>query len=362
MNEPVRIHDDRSAPAYSIPRASEGPLLPTRASSKRAEAAGLDALEPLAPAEPRPLPTIEDFIAAPAADPVPASSGSRARLRRLSGGLIRLGPGRAEREHAERINRVQRNLQGPKTIAVVNPKGGSHKTTASLLLAATFGIHRGGYVLAWDANESRGTLGWRAVHPSHQRTSIDLLRDLDHFADPQTARIGDLDNYVRSQGTSQFDVLASDEEPGSDTVVDAASFGELHGMLTRFYRLVVLDTGTNMRAPAWEAAVRRADQLVIVSTMHEDAGASAAWLADSLRRRGMEEKVRSAVTVLSDDGGSDPEVQAQLHRHFGSLTRGVLEVPFDEALLRGGRVDVRALHPGTLDAWLAVAATVADGL
>jgi hypothetical protein len=66
--------------------------------------------------------------------------------------------------------------------------------------------------------------------------------------------------------------------------------------------------------------------------------------------------------VLSDDGGSDPEVQAQLHRHFGSLTRGVLEVPFDEALLRGGRVDVRALHPVTMDAWLSVAATVADGL
>ena len=174
---------------------------------------------------------------------------------------------------------------------MVNPKGGAHKTTATVLIAATFGVHRGGYTLAWDNNETRGTLGWRAQPTQHTNTAVNLLTDLERFDDATRSRVGDLDHYVRSQGSAQFDVLASDEDPAAAADIDADAFRRLHATLTRFYRVLVIDTGNNMRASNWEAAVKAADQLVIISTVREDTAASAAWLIDGLRSRLYEDKI-----------------------------------------------------------------------
>jgi MinD-like ATPase involved in chromosome partitioning or flagellar assembly len=258
---------------------------------------------------------------------------------------------------------VQRSLRGPRTIVVVNPKGGAHKTTAAMLLAATFGIYRGGYTLAWDNNETRGTLGWRAVPGRHTNTAVDLLNDLDRFTDPQQSRVGDLDNYVRSQGSAQFDVLASDEDPGASASIDAAAFSSLHATLSRFYRVLVVDTGNNMRAANWLAAVEAADQLVIVSTVREDTAASAAWLVDGLLAKGFDDKVAEAVTVLSAPARAiDRELAERLHAHFGRLTRSVVDVPHDPHLVSGGPISFGMLAPTTQEAWLDATAVVADGL
>ena len=70
-------------------------------------------------------------------------------------------------------------------------------------------------------------------------------------------------------------------------------------MLSRFYRVLVIDTGNNMRASNWQAAVAAADQIVVVSTVREDTAQSAAWALDALRATGHDEAVRRAVTVLS---------------------------------------------------------------
>jgi len=261
------------------------------------------------------------------------------------------------------VDSVRRNLDGPRTIVVVNPKGGAHKTTSALLLAATFGIHRGGYTLAWDNNETRGTLGWRSEHGQHSNTAVDLLRDLPKFTDLGVVRVGDLDNYVRSQGTSQFDVLASDEDAASAASVDAVAFTALHRTLSRFYRVIVIDTGNNMRASNWQAAMAAADQLVIVSTVREDTAQSAAWAIDALRATGHEEVVQHAVTVLSaPEPKVDRLLRKRLHQHFGALTRAVIDVPHDRRLIQGGPIDYAGLAPETREAWLRVAATVAEGL
>ncbi|MDF2442025.1 MAG: hypothetical protein JWR01_228, partial [Subtercola sp.] len=311
------------------------------------------------------LPTLDDFLQSRPAAPVgPATTGWQGTIRRLTGGLLSPIPSAAELGHRDAVSRVQRSLRGPRTVAVINPKGGAHKTTATLLLAATFGTHRGGSTLAWDNNETRGTLGWRAQPARHQNTAVDLLRDLDRFNDIRNARMGDLDNYTRAQGSTQFDVLASDEDAAASSTIDAAAFNELHTMLARFYRVMVIDTGNNMRASNWEAALDAADQLVIVSTIREDTAASAAWLVDGLREKGHEEKVRQAVTVLASPSvkGADQQLSRRLHGHFASLTRAVLDVPHDPALVDGGTLNFDALSPATREAWLHVTATVADGL
>jgi MinD-like ATPase involved in chromosome partitioning or flagellar assembly len=309
-------------------------------------------------------PTLNDFLQSRPAAPVgPATMGWQGTVRRLTGGLIAPSPSPFELGHRDAVDRVQRSLRGPRTVVVINPKGGAHKTTATLLLAATFGTHRGGSTLAWDNNETRGTLGWRAVPARHQNTAVDLLRDLDRFNDVRNAQLGDLDNYVRAQGSTQFDVLASDEDAKASSTIDATAFNELHSTLSRFYRVIVVDTGNNMRASNWEAALDAADQVVIVSTIREDTAASAAWLVDGLHEKGHAEKVRNAVTVLAAPSKvADAQLNRRLHGHFASLTRAVLDVPHDPALVDGGTLNFDALAPATREAWLQVTATVADGL
>ena len=313
---------------------------------------------------PTALPTLTDLMSdRPSPALGPAELGWQAAVRRWTGGLIKPAPGAVEMLHRQSIASVQRSMSGPRTIAVINPKGGAHKTTATMLLAATFGIHRGGYTLAWDNNETRGTLGWRGVQARHTNTAVDLLDDLDRFNEPSRSRVGDLDNYVRSQGSSQFDVLASDEDAAASANIDAEAFQRLHSTLSRFYRIMIIDTGNNMRASNWVAAVEAADQLVIVSTVREDTAASAAWLLDGLRARGFGDKIAQAVTLLSAPSQQpDEQLNKRLHRHFSQLTRQVVDVPHDSALVDGGTINFDALAPATREAWLRAAACVAEGL
>ncbi len=336
-----------------VPTAIE-PDAPTRAGT-RAERRSSDGTS---------LPTLDDLLAArhPAHEG-PAEQGWQHTVRRLTFGSVSPRPGAAERRRRSQVEAVRRTFDGPRTIVVVNPKGGAHKTTATMLLASSFGLSRGGYTLAWDNNETRGTLGWRSSHGDHTRTAVDLLRALPDLTQRGTVRIGDLDAFVRTQQDQQFDVLASDESSASVASVDAASYRALHDVLSQFYRVLVVDTGNNMRASNWQAAVESADQLVVVSTLREDTAQSAAWALDALRATGQEDLVRQAVTILSfPEPKVDKDLRTRLRSHFGALTRAVVEVPHDKALVAGGPIAYSSLRPGTQDAWLRATAVVADGL
>ncbi|WP_371030167.1 chromosome partitioning protein [Pseudoclavibacter sp. JSM 162008] len=309
-------------------------------------------------------PTLADLLADKQAAPeAPAQQGWRSALRVGTGGLIKLGPGEAERIKRDEIRRVQRQFDGSRTVVVMNPKGGAHKTTATLMIAATFGEIRGGYTLAWDNNETRGTLGWRSHPGSHRNTAVDFLRQLPRFEVSGGATIADVDRFVRPQGDAQFDVLASDDDAASAAIIDAEAFSRMHRTLSRFYRVLVVDTGNNMRASNWEAALDVADQLVIVSTAREDTAASAAWLADGLRERGFGDKLENAVTILSSPSAKeDQALTVRLRHHFERLTRAVVEVPYDQAFVGGGELSVSSLKPATRDAWRTATAAIAERL
>ncbi|QYF96731.1 chromosome partitioning protein [Microbacterium sp. PAMC21962] len=312
----------------------------------------------------RATPTVDDLLNSRADRARPrATEGWRGAIRRLTGGAISPRPGKAEQSRLDRERLVQRRLDAPRTIVVLNPKGGAHKTTSTLLLATTFGTQRGGATLAWDNNETRGTLGWRAQHAPHHRTAVDLLDDLDRFTTPDRASLAALDTYVRTQVDARFDVLASDEDAAASSTIDAAGFDRLHDVLSRYYRLLIVDTGNNMRASNWVAAVAAADQLVIVSTVREDTAASAAWLLDGLREKGFDHKIDEAVTILAAPSAKpDRKLADRLERHFAQVTAEVVHVPFDAALVDGGPIDFDALSPESRDAWLTVAASIARRL
>ena len=367
---PFSTVDDRPAreePAVSASAAPQdaAPMptpTPTPAPALRSDLARRESAQrdPIA----RAAPTVEDLLNSRADRAKPrATEGWQGAIRRATGGAISPRPGKAEQSRLDRERTVQRRLDGPRTIVILNPKGGAHKTTSTLLLAATFGTQRGGATLAWYNNETRGTLGWRAQNAPHHRTAVDLLEHLDSFAEPSQASLAALDTYVRTQVDARFDVLASDEDAAASSTIDAAAFDRLHGVLSRYYRLLIVDTGNNMRASNWVAAVAAADQLVIVSTVREDTAASAAWLLDGLREKGFDHKIDEAVTILAAPSAKpDRKLAERLERHFAQVTGDVVHVPFDAALVDGGPIDFDALSPETRDAWLSVAASIAQRL
>jgi MinD-like ATPase involved in chromosome partitioning or flagellar assembly len=313
----------------------------------------------------QPSVTATDFLdrRADAAEDGPATWGWRGRVTRWSGGVMhpRMGPSERSYLRARRI--IQRDFDGPRTVVFVNPKGGAAKTTGVLAAGYTFGTVRGGGVIAWDNNETRGTLGIRGTRGSHRNTTRELLEDLERFSDVYQSRIGDLGAFVRSQGDAHFDVLASDERPDVTGMIRASDFSAVHRLLQRFYRVILVDTGNNMRAENWLAAAEAADLLVVTSTVREDTGYSGLWMLDALADAGYADLQRKTLTVLSDPS---PVVDADLARDLTAVyeqrTRAVYRVPYDPALVSGSVVPYSQLSEETRRCWLEATAAIAEAL
>uniref|UniRef100_UPI003570BF53 MinD/ParA family ATP-binding protein n=1 Tax=Virgisporangium aurantiacum TaxID=175570 RepID=UPI003570BF53 len=309
------------------------------------------------------IPTAEEFARrreVRPSNPV-ATMGMRGVLRRSTFGLVRPGPGRREQEHRHLIETIRRNFGGLRQVTVVNPKGGAGKTVAVLLLSMTFGQSRGGYILAWDNNETQGTLGMRATQDFHSRTVRDLMRDLDHFQGAH-GRVGDLSQYVRSQGEGMFDVLASDESATAGEMLTAMSFGDLREVVSRFYKLIFVDTGNNVRAENWQAAIDATDQLVVTMSARNDSAETAARMLDHLEQNGRNRLVRQAVTVVSMPPSRRDLDIPSITRHFSARTRTVMLAPYEKLIDSGEPIRYAQLSAPTRLAWLRIGAAVAEGL
>ncbi|QSR26701.1 hypothetical protein CFH99_13800 [Nocardioides aromaticivorans] len=322
---------------------------------------------PPAPAhvEPRRFMSATDFLDRRDNDkqPGPATWGWRGRVRRWSGGLVKPAMGAKERAWEADRALIQKDFDGPRTIAFVNPKGGAAKTTGVLAAGYTFGTVRGGGVIGWDNNETRGTLGIRGARSAHRNTTRELLEDVERFKDVYQSRIGDLGAFVRSQGDAHFDVLASDERPDVTGVIHAKDFAEVHALLERFYRIILVDTGNNLRAENWLAAAEAADLLVVTSTVREDTGYSGLWMLDALQDAGYENLKYKTVTVLSDPSPKvDEGLARDLTQVYEQRTRGVYRVPYDPALVSGSVVPYGELSAATRRAWLRACAGMAAAL
>jgi MinD-like ATPase involved in chromosome partitioning or flagellar assembly len=317
------------------------------------------------PEEPRRFMTATDFLDRRDGEKElgPANWGWRGRVRRWSGGLIKPRMGAKEQVHEEARHAIQKDFDGPRTIAFINPKGGAAKTTGVLAAGFTFGTVRGGGVVAWDNNETRGTLGIRGTRSSHRNTTRELLEDLERFKDVYQSRIGDLGAFVRSQGDAHFDVLASDERPDVTGMIRAEDFKEVHQLLERFYRVILVDTGNNMRAENWLAAAEAADLLVVTSTVREDTGYSGLWMLDALQDAGYADLKRKTISVISDPSDHvDAKLAHDLEQVYEQRTRAVYRVPYDPILVSGSVVPYAQLSEATRESWLHACAGMAEVL
>jgi MinD-like ATPase involved in chromosome partitioning or flagellar assembly len=259
---------------------------------------------------------------------------------------------------------VSQHWPGPRTIAVVNGKGGAGKTPAAICLAATFARFGGAGVLAWDANQSRGTLGWRTQPGHHEATAFDLLDQTGYLLSPD-AYAADMSRFVHHQERDRYDVLRSKPIPLADERRFApADIDAIWQVVARYYRLIIMDSGNDESDPMWRRMIELSDQLVVVTTTRTDHAEAGALLLEALSRRDPRSAwlAHNAVTVISqaDPKASDESIR-RIRDGYAPMCRMVVAIGYDPALVQGP-ITLDALRPETQRAWLTATAAVAQGL
>jgi MinD-like ATPase involved in chromosome partitioning or flagellar assembly len=285
----------------------------------------------------------------------------------VPGLLKRLGvpirPTAAQAQHTENIRATARHWGGCRTIAVVNGKGGVGKTMTSAMLAAVFARNGGGGVLAWDNNDTRGTLGWRTESGAHDATIQDALAAADELLAPGAAA-ADVAWYVHHQTQDRYDVLRSNPELlAAKQRIGQDQFDQLLKVATRYYRLVIFDSGNDESAERWLRMIDSAAQLVVPTLAAPESAESAALLLEALAARDDHSArlAREAVVIVTQsERGSAAEVK-QVATAFEGLVRSVHQIPFDPGV-KGGPLRFDHLRPTTQRAWTAAAAAVAADL
>lgn len=268
----------------------------------------------------------------------------------------------AERQQRADERIVAQHWPGPRTVAVLNGKGGASKTPTSILLASYFARLGSGSVVAADGNVTRGTLGWRTEQGPHDATVLDMVPEIDRLMDP-SARNGDVAAFTHHQTVDQFDVLRSD--PLLLSTEQKLSPEELDGIqqvLTRYYRMIVWDTGNDEGDSLWLQIVGHADQVVVATTTRADHAEAGRLLLEGLAARD-ERGVAlacNAVVVVSQADKEERPADA-LVDGFAGIAREVVTIPYDRAM-REQWLRSDKLAAGTRAAWLHAAAAVARGL
>lgn len=265
----------------------------------------------------------------------------------------------AELVNRGRRARIQRPLEMHCTMAVVQLKGGATKTTVAYHLAATYGRIRGGNILAVEFNENQGTLGERALAGSHDRTTLDLIRNLGTV----TRRTSDLVRYVRPQGDDRIHVLASPPEGADRRRVDGTSVKAAHDVLLSLYNLILLDTGNSAQASTWQAAVDVANSIVFVAQNKEDDCRLLEATIEGVKTQGHAGKFARSILVITNTAQPNAERLARLQEYARTIgLAAVVIVPFDRSLQEGQDFDYEALNPATRRAYEEATAALTDQL
>lgn len=286
----------------------------------------------------------------------PAIFGWQGVLNRLSFGALKLGPSKDEIMRRRGIETIQASLLRPMTILVANATGGAGKTITSIGLAGTFGIHRGGEVAVWDNNETQGSLALRTNSQGSTRTVMDLLKAVD---DPEKVSLGELAPYLRRQGSSRFEVLASSTDPTEMRQIGQNEFNMVHSLLARFKQLMIVDSGNNCLAENFVAAAESADLLIIPTSLQRDGAQRALWTLRTLYESGYEELANNAIIVITEGSRLKESAQSVKEiRETFSRKLDVIDIPYDPHLDRGTVIDLELLNDKTRRAYENLAALV----
>ncbi|MGF1647321.1 MAG: MinD/ParA family protein [Kineosporiaceae bacterium] len=283
-----------------------------------------------------------------------ASRGWRAAVRRSTGGTVRLGPGRDEARENALVDRVQAAIEGYRHVVVLSLKGGSGKTTTTVMLGHTFATHRRDRVAAIDASPDAGTLVYRiSDQPSTSvRTLLDAADGVRRYVDVRP---------LTGHTTSRLDLVASDADPTASRPFGAAEYRRAADILARFYSLVLTDCGAGLMHEAMGSILDSADQILLVTNPAVDSARSADLTLDWLDAHGYSDLVRGCVAVVNSVERPPVVDIPEMVEHFAGRCRAVVQIPRDPHLAEGAATDLASLSRVTRRSYLALAATVADG-
>jgi MinD-like ATPase involved in chromosome partitioning or flagellar assembly len=283
--------------------------------------------------------------------------GWRRTVYRATGGLVRVGESAASLQRRDLVSRVRAPVAGGHhRVAVLSLKGGVGKTTVTVGLGSTLASLRGDRVIAVDGNPDRGTLSDK-VRLETSATIRDLLNERS-----MVTRYADVRAYT-SQAPSRLEILASDRDPGVSVAFSADDYRTVVGVLEHYYSICITDCGTGLLHSAMAGILELADQMVLVSSPSVDGARSASATLDWLDAHGYEDLVSGGVVVLSAirrKSKSTVDLD-RLEQHFAARSRAVVRVPYDPHLEEGAEVELEMLNEETADAYLTLAALVADG-
>lgn len=321
---------------------------------------------PAVPVDAVPTAPPRDLLAAASVEADPAQWGWRGRVNAAAGLSLRPKADSDEVAYRRAVAKVQQNLVGTAMVTVINVKGGQGKTPTTLILSNIFGQLRGGSVVAWDANESKGTLGDRAaVGPAPGRPETTVWDLLEHASDlaGHNAASGGLGAFLRRQPSTD-EVLASDQSSTRTRAIGAAECATVMSVLRRHRTVVFVDTGNDDLADNWQWVTANAHQLVIPMTIRRDAAAKVAQMLHGLHSRGLSHLVETAVVAIAatpESTVADRDLILDELQDAG-ITQ-ILEMPYEPAFGgSGGRIVAARLSRRTTAAYTALAGVVADNL
>lgn len=296
----------------------------------------------------------EPFINAVRSRGTAPKLGWRAAFYRMTG--VNPGVSTGEQRLLRQQSAIRTRMDGPHSVVVSSMKGGVGKTTVSALLGLLLAEERGERVVAVDANPDAGTLADRLVGQT-RAAQLTVRKLLNHIDEVHT--FSDLSDYVHL--VNRLQVVASEQVPEASEAFSQSDYEAVLDVLSRFCQVLITDSGTGITHSAMQGGLARADSLVIVGSLTQDASSRAAstweWLA-SRRWAGLAER---AVVVFSLDRESSAIEERRILNYFQDRCRAVLTLPADPHLKAGGPIDLDALRPSTMDAAREIVATVAEG-
>ncbi|WP_346166976.1 SAV_2336 N-terminal domain-related protein, partial [Streptomyces javensis] len=301
---------------------------------------------------------------APDAGPAPTTApeqpqpprSTRSRLAALVG----LGGRSARAEQRQRkLDLIRTPLASCHRIAVISRPVSAGRAVTTLALGAVLAGERQDQVIAVDAMPGGDSLSRRAGDRS-ELTVHDLARaDLP----------GDDADSIRrftSRLPSGLEVLLGDTTPmslvGRAAPVDDVEYRRVMALLAPHYPIALSDSDTGALHSSMRGIVDLADQLIIVTTPSVEQMRSAHITLDRLAEDGHADLARRAITVInmSHDVPWTDHYEG-LAATFRDRCRGVVVVPYDEHLASRGEIDLQRLASRTLDAYIDLAALVAEG-
>ena len=137
--------------------------------------------------------------------------------------------------------------------------------------------------------------------------------------------------------------------------MDEEKFRRVHRILSRFFAVIIVDTGNNEKASNWLAALNVADALVVPAKWRHDSILGANRMLESLAAQHHQLLTRTLIVGTNGPGDSQAEPRARALEWFGK-SHAVVEVPTDPHLHAGTVIDRRNLSPRTRKVGLQAAA------